>query len=54
MASMNVKSVQKFPYIPYMTMEVNAAGLTFLSTFPEVTSIKENEPVNLAPVQGTN
>lgn len=54
MASMNVKSVQKFPYIPYMTMEVDEAGLIFLSNFPDVTSVKENVPENLTPIEGVH
>lgn len=51
---MNVKSVEKFPYIPYMTVEVDAAGLTFLSTFHNITSIKESVPEGRTPVEGVH
>lgn len=54
MESLSVKSVQKFPYIPYLTMEVDVAGLAFLSAFPEVTDIKENVPEGLTPIEGVH
>jgi subtilisin len=38
-----VTSIRKYKFIPYLALEVDAAGLQFLEDSPEVTSISENE-----------
>jgi subtilisin len=45
MATHSAWSVKKFTYIPYMAMEVDAAGLASLSSSPNVISIEEDVPI---------
>jgi subtilisin family serine protease len=45
MAAYHPQSVKKFDYIPFMAMWVDAAALTFLSTWRDVTSIEEDVAV---------
>lgn len=45
LAAYKVRSVKKFPFIPYMAMEVSADGLKHLETSSDVNSIHEDVPV---------
>ena len=42
MSAYNVTSVANFTYIPFLEMQVDAAGLAFLTTLPDVSSIEED------------
>ena len=45
MATFNIKSVKKFPFIPYLAMEVDAPALEYLKSSPEVINVEEDVPV---------
>src|SRR3990172_6621078 len=42
MSAYNVTSIKTFPFIPYLAMAVDAAGLGYLQSSPDVTSIEED------------
>ncbi|HKR13946.1 MAG TPA: S8 family serine peptidase, partial [Pyrinomonadaceae bacterium] len=42
--SFNARSITRFTFIPFIAMELDAAGLAFLKNSPEVTSIEEDLP----------
>ncbi|HKP87569.1 MAG TPA: S8 family serine peptidase [Blastocatellia bacterium] len=59
MSSFAVKSVKRFETIPFMAMDVDAAGLAYLESSPDVTSIEEDiaVPPSLSesiPIIGAN
>lgn len=48
LVSFNVGSITRFTFIPFIAMEVDAAGLTFLQNSSEVSSIEEDLPRPMA------
>ncbi|MBZ5535410.1 MAG: S8 family serine peptidase [Acidobacteriia bacterium] len=45
MTASNIQSLRRFSFIPYLAIEVDAAGLQLLKSFPEVVSVEEDVPV---------
>jgi hypothetical protein len=44
----NARSITRFTFIPFIAMELDAAGLAFLQNSPEISSIEEDLPRPLA------
>jgi len=44
----NTSAITRFTFIPFIAMELDEAGLTFLQNSPEVSSITEDLPIPLA------
>lgn len=45
LTAFRVRSTKKFPFIPYLAMEIDADGLKYMETSPEVSSLQEDMPL---------
>ena len=51
MAAYPITGVKQFPYIPFLALEVDAAGLQYLASAPEVATVQEDQLIELALAQ---